>query len=246
MDRNDPWREPLDRGTEIPRSLVNEYGSKLARPREFAEEKTTLSEVIELNIGSWSMLDQTSPSNVGVGLFFRRIAQGTVHGHFALCVSSIAPGSSAYRAGIIEIGDKLLCLNEESVAGWNLATLRSKLQGIPGTFVALEFERHPSKRRKNEAHDHAYTINLMRGTAHFMDYYDEHEAFGTSTLTSVEAKKTKLLILRQEEQQLCLSIEECLREEHEELEIVYNERHQLSLTNSELLRRLQALESEDL
>ncbi len=189
-----------------------------------------LSEVIELNIGSWSMLDQTSPSNVGVGLFFR------TEGRNGLYVSSIAPGSSAYRSGKIGIGDKLLSLNEEIVARWNLAALRSKLQGMPGTFVALAFER------TQEGILQTFSIILMRGTAHFMDYYDEHEAFGTSTLDSVEAKKTRLLIRKKEEQQLCLSIEECLRDEQEELEKVLDERRHLSAENTELVERLKSLQ----
>ncbi len=176
-------------------------------------------------------MDQTSPSNVGVGLFFRAA------GHDALRVSSIAPGTSAYRSGKIAIGDKLLSLNDESVARWNLAALRSKLHGIPGTFVSLEFERTQEEMKQK------YKISLMRGTAHFMDYYDEHEAFGTSTLNSIEAKKIKLLMRKKEEQQMCLSIEECLRDEQEELNKVLEERRLLSAQNTELVEWLNALQN---
>ena len=99
----------------------------------------------------------------------------------------------------------------------------------------MEFERISATNNQK------FTINLMRGTAHFMDYYDEHEAFGTSSQNSVQAKKTKLLMRKMEEQQMCLEIEECLQEEHEELEKVLEERRLLTARNSELVARLNAL-----
>ena len=90
----------------------------------------------ELNFGSCHGLDQVG-SLVGVGLFF--IPNPEEDGSFY--VSSIVPGSSAFRAGLIELFDKLVTLDGESVEGWTLPSLRKRLMGKPGTFANLQLMR---------------------------------------------------------------------------------------------------------
>jgi hypothetical protein len=90
----------------------------------------------ELNFGSCHGLDQVGPF-VGVGLFF--IPNPEEDGSFY--VSSIVPGSSAFRSGSVELFDKLITLDGEAVQGWSLQFLRKRLMGQHGTFVNLQLVR---------------------------------------------------------------------------------------------------------
>jgi hypothetical protein len=234
MQHSDKWVESLDGSTEIPRSLRNDYAAKNVRPKERADEVPSLPNSIELNIGSWSTLDQTSPSLVGVGLFFHTDSRD----HGSLCVSSIAPGTSAFRCGIIEIGDKLFSLNDESVTGWNLVTLRSKLQGTPGTFVALELMRLDTKSKSRQT----FRINLMRGSAHFIQYHDEHEAFGHASTERILAERRKLIELKNKEQKLYTAIDLRLQDESKAVEKARWERQKEQDTNNSLCEELAKLQ----
>ena len=180
------------------------------------------------------MLDQTSPSLVGVGLFFRHEKDKD-----ALYVSSIAPGSSAFRSGVIELSDKLKSLNDEQVLSWNLVTLKNKLQGTPGTFVALEFERQSARLPARAAS--VYRINLMRGSVQFIQYHDEHDAFGPMSVDRIEAECRMLLQHREEEKNLAVNIERCLRDEEVALKKAREEKLRAQETNRRLFQQLSEL-----
>ena len=91
----------------------------------------------ELNFGSCHGLDQLGHSLVGVGLFFIPNPEE----NNAFYVSSIVPGSSAFRSGSVELFDKLLTVDGESVVGWTLQSLRRRLLGTHGTFIDLQLTR---------------------------------------------------------------------------------------------------------
>ncbi len=108
--------------------------TKLISPKEYASEY--LLGAMEGDAGSWSGLDESGADKVGVGLFFRAdLDDGSI------TVVSMVPGSSAHLSGLVIVGDKLLAIDNESVFGFTLMTLRSKLHGLPGTYVILDFER---------------------------------------------------------------------------------------------------------
>jgi hypothetical protein len=87
----------------------------------------------ELNFGSCHGLDQVGHL-VGVGLFFIPNPED----NDAFYVSSIVPGSAAFRSGSIEQFDKLLTIDDTTVEGWSLEFLRKRLLGKHGTFVHLQ------------------------------------------------------------------------------------------------------------
>jgi hypothetical protein len=252
--RNDDWRPILDDTTEIPRSFMVDHGLRLHRPRERVAEKSTRG-VFEMNLGSWGALDQSNPSNVGVGLFFQKDKRTE-----NLFVSSIAPGSSAFRSGKITIGDELISLNEEKVVGWNLVNLRSKLQDMPGTFVSLELVH--KRMKTGSKHKGSYKINLMRGSAHFIEFCDrkdftgqaipsetkaatESEPFNSQTyIQQVRSRTAVLLNDKAQEQNRIVWVEECLRQEQQALEAQNRRRQECVQRHSQLCQKLSELEIE--
>ena len=143
-----------------------------------------LQEKAELETGSWSGLDESSPDKVGVGIFFKRYPDGSFR------VASIVPGSSAFKSGVINIGDKLLSLDRLLVTNLKLQELKNRLHGVPGTFAILELE-------KVNQNNETYLINLTRGTPIFMDYQDK---FGVANAAQIDV----LLLKKREEQKVCL------------------------------------------
>ena len=87
----------------------------------------------DLNFGSCHGLDQVGQF-VGVGLFFIPNPED----NDAFYVSSIVPGSAAFRSGSIELFDKLLAIDGAVVDGLPLDLLRKRLLGKHGTFVDLQ------------------------------------------------------------------------------------------------------------
>ena len=106
----------------------------LLPPKESASEN--LLSNMESDMGSWSGLDETGPDKVGIGLFFRN-TENT--GLFS--VSSIVPGSSSHLSGLVVVGDRLVAIDNENIVGVPVVKLRSKIQGIPGTFLTLDMQR---------------------------------------------------------------------------------------------------------
>ncbi len=95
----------------------------------------------ELNFGSCHGLDQVGHF-VGVGLFFIPNPEDDD----AFYVSSIVPGSSAFRSGSVELFDKLLTIDDMVVEGWPLEKLRKRLLGKHGTFVDLQLVKSTDSR----------------------------------------------------------------------------------------------------
>jgi C-terminal processing protease CtpA/Prc len=88
-----------------------------------------------LNPQPSTLLIQTGPDSVGVGIFFKPGQEGS------LLVSSIVPGSSAHLSGLIMVGDRIAGVDNEVIVGKSQKALREKIHGKPGTFVALDIER---------------------------------------------------------------------------------------------------------
>ncbi len=148
----------------------------LISPKESASEWLLGS--AELDVGSWSGLDESGPDKLGVGLFFR-----INHDDGTLRVVSIVPGSSSHKSGLIQLDDKLLNIDSESVFGWNLKTLRSRLHGPPGSHVTLDLERGDGPRRKT------FRINAMRGSPQYIAYQDLYGPANASQLDNLVLKK---------------------------------------------------------
>jgi C-terminal processing protease CtpA/Prc len=122
--------------------MVAPSGTKLVSPKEHASEY--LLGAMEGDAGSWSGLDESGADKVGIGLFFRADQDDG-----AIQVISMVPGSSAHLSGLVVVGDKLISIDNESVFGFSLMHLRTKLHGLPGTYAILDFERKvgiPAKR----------------------------------------------------------------------------------------------------
>src|SRR5512145_2334027 len=60
----------------------------------------------------------------------------------AATVLMVAPGSPAAKSGVLP-GDRVLALNDTSVAGLDMATIELRLAGDKGSKVRLQMERGP-------------------------------------------------------------------------------------------------------
>ena len=98
----------------------------------------------------------------GVGIFFQQDAGGFV------VVKSIVKGGSAERDGTVQIGDRILSVDDRSVAGESLPVLRSLILGPQGSAVKMKFARQSSHVSAQE-----FSISLIRGTS---EYFSEKDS----------------------------------------------------------------------
>lgn len=107
-------------------------------------------------------------------------------------------------------------------------------------FVALELARV----QQHQKTKHVYRINLMRGTAHFIQYHDEHEAFGQESTDRMLAERRRLLTLKTNEQKVLLEVEHCLQDEARALNALQQDRARAQLQNRDLADALAQLQLE--
>ena len=100
----------------------------------------------------------------GVGIFFQQDVGGFV------VVKTIVKGGSAERDGTVQIGDRILSVDDRSVAGQSLSALRSLILGPQGSTVKLEFVRQGIG---FFIRDQVYSVSLIRGTS---EYFSEKDA----------------------------------------------------------------------
>ena len=98
----------------------------------------------------------------GVGIFFQQDVGGFV------VVQTIVKGGSAERDGTVQIGDRILSVDDRSVAGESLPVLRSLILGPQGSSVKMKFARQGSN---GIAQD--FSVSLIRGTS---EYFSEKDA----------------------------------------------------------------------
>ncbi len=98
----------------------------------------------------------------GVGVFFQQDVGGFV------VVKTIVKGGSAERDGTVQIGDRILSVDDRSVAGESLPVLRSLILGPQGSAVKMKFSRQSSN---GGAQD--FIVSLIRGTS---EYFSEKDS----------------------------------------------------------------------
>eukprot|EP00960_Hanusia_phi_P061618 764891-Hanusia_phi.AAC.4 len=179
-------------------SVTESRSSKLRTPKEMASE--WLLAQAEVEVGSWSGLDESGPDKVGVGLFFRISPDDG-----SLRVVSIVPGSSAHKSGLVRVKDMLVRLDDESVQGWSLHQLRLRLHGPPGSFVTLDMTRDGGGQEP-----FSFKLDLMRGSPYFIQFQDR---YGTANAAQLNA----LILQKREEQKFLMIIEKQLKLEQARL-----------------------------
>ena len=99
-----------------------------------------------------SAQDAHAVAQVGVGIFFQmNDDEGFVF------VKSMVPGGSAARDGTVQVGDRILSVDDRSVAGESLAAIKSLILGPQGSAVKMQFSRQSSN---GEAQD--VVVSLIR------------------------------------------------------------------------------------
>jgi hypothetical protein len=110
----------------------------------------------------------------GVGIFFQQDVGGFV------VVKTIVKGGSAERDGTVQIGDRILSVDDRSVAGESLPVLRSLILGPQGSSVKMKFARQGSN---GSAQD--FSVSLIRGTS---EYFSEKDSSSRPPRPAVPAK----------------------------------------------------------
>ena len=110
----------------------------------------------------------------GVGIFFQQDVGGFV------VVKTIVKGGSAERDGNVQIGDRLLSVDDRSVAGESLHVLRSLILGPQGSVVKMKFARLGSN-----GGTHDFSVSLIRGTSEYFSEKDSLSRQQTSLLPPV-------------------------------------------------------------
>jgi len=93
----------------------------------------------------------------GVGIAFKDCE--SPEGIPRALVRGILHGGTADQDGTIQVGDVLIAIDGDDIAGLDQAHVRSKIIGDPGTFVRLKLERMQGSREALP-----YEVNLPRGT----------------------------------------------------------------------------------
>jgi hypothetical protein len=83
--------------------------------------------------------DAHAVAQVGVGIFFEKNDDDGF-----VFVRSIVKGGSAERDGTVQVGDRILSVDDRSVAGESLAALRPLVIGPQGSAVKMKFSRQSS------------------------------------------------------------------------------------------------------
>jgi hypothetical protein len=113
----------------------------------------------------------------GVGIFFQQDVGGFV------VVKTIVKGGSAERDGTVQIGDRILSVDDRSVAGESLPVLRSLILGPQGSVVKMKFARQGSNGSAQE-----FSISLIRGTS---EYFSEKDSSRPPRMTVPVAKQSQ-------------------------------------------------------
>jgi hypothetical protein len=111
----------------------------------------------------------------GVGIFFQQDVGGFV------VVKTIVKGGSAERDGTVFVGDRILSVDDRSVAGESLPVLRSLILGPQGSVVKMKFARQGSN---GSAQD--FSVSLVRGTS---EYFSDKDSSSRSQRMPVPAAK---------------------------------------------------------
>ena len=102
-------------------------------------------------------MDRVPPRKAGIGLALEQTMAGT------LCyVADIQPGGSAALHGGVEIGDKILSIDKESVAGLSLSEVGMRMGGPEGTYVTLGLVRTRSMLFGPDSEEHVQ-VTVCRG-----------------------------------------------------------------------------------
>mmetsp|Transcript_28629 Transcript_28629/g.42060 ORF Transcript_28629/g.42060 Transcript_28629/m.42060 type:complete len:242 (+) Transcript_28629:78-803(+) len=177
--------------------LASNGGGRLIAPKEAASE--WLLGTAEMDVGSWSGLDESGPDKLGVGLFFQNNPSDG-----AIRIISMVPGSAAHKCGLLEIQDQLVAVENENVFGWSLKVLRQRIHGTPGTHVTLDFQRSTRDKRGGESTMSKFRINLMRGSPQYIAYQD---MFGPANASQLD----QLVLQKREEQKFNSMVEKQLK-----------------------------------
>jgi hypothetical protein len=105
----------------------------------------------------------------GVGIFFQQEVGGFV------AVKTIVKGGSAERDGTVQVGDRILSVDDRSVAGESLPVLRSLILGPQGSAVKMKFARQSVRGGAAE-----FSISLIRGTS---EYFSEKDSASRAQLS---------------------------------------------------------------
>lgn len=111
----------------------------------------------------------------GVGIFFQQDVGGFV------VVKTIVKGGSAERDGTVQVGDRILSVDDRSVAGESLPVLRSLILGPQGSAVKMKFARQSSHSGAQE-----FSISLIRGTS---EYFSEKDSASRPQRMPISAPK---------------------------------------------------------
>ena len=98
----------------------------------------------------------------GVGIFFQQDVVGKI------VAKTLVKGGSAERDGTVQIGDRILSVDDRSVAGESIPVLRSIVLGPQGSAVKMKFARQSSHGAVQE-----FSISLIRGTS---EYFSEKDS----------------------------------------------------------------------
>jgi hypothetical protein len=143
-------------------------------------------EHIQFNIQFGEMSDHSSQEThaivqAGVGIFFQQDVGGFV------VVKTIVKGGSAERDGTVQIGDRILSVDDRSVAGESLPVLRSLILGPQGSVVKMKFARLGSN---GATHD--FSVSLIRGTS---EYFSEKDSLSRQQRSLLPPVKQSQVVL---------------------------------------------------
>eukprot|EP00802_Teleaulax_amphioxeia_P023378 Tamp_23948.p1 GENE.Tamp_23948~~Tamp_23948.p1 ORF type:complete len:252 (-),score=75.64 Tamp_23948:257-991(-) len=203
---------------------------RLIAPKEAASE--WLLGAAEMDVGSWSGLDESGPDKLGVGLFFQHNpADGAIR------IISIVPGSAAHKCGLLEIHDQLMSVENEHVFGWSLKVVRERIHGTPGSHVTLDFQRQKREKGQQEGTVHKFRVNLMRGSPQYVAYQD---IFGPANASQLD----QLILQKREEQKFNSMIEKQLKQEQARFAQAQEHRRNAEAREAELREEHQRLQRE--